>query len=526
MVSIITRAPESGIGGSVYADFGSFATSHGGASLEYAGAAGEFQLAASALSSGGISSADEANGNQEADGHESRSLAARGGLDLAGLAAGARLQTSFLATAAETDFDSYSFGVQGSIADGDEYSETEESAANVSLLLPSLDGRLEHLLLVGHSSIDRRNFSGGAGIFSAEGRRAVYRYQGRLSIGESNTLAFGAEREQTGAFDDEIAIDSLFAVHAFKPAAHVTLTGGLRSDRHERAGSGTDRQARRGCQSESESRLARKLGRRIQGADPVPVDLLSAAAPAHPTPGLKPESSSAFDAGFEWRAADGRAAFGLTIFNQSTENMINFAFAQGRYENIAIVDSTGAEFHGSIAIARSFRLNANYAFIDARDNAGNPLLQVPKHSGDLSLDYDGGGDFSGRLLLRHNGSEPSFGGGNVENWTRIDFTGRYQLAERVELFVRVENLLDETLPADSRLRHAPGAPAVSAPAGDSSKRMDLGRAAAAEAMRSGIAGDSGKRDGFRDALGGGRGNAQRPRWRFWNKGWMLRLRAE
>ena len=68
---------------------------------------------------------------------------------------------------------------------------------------------------------------------------------------------------------------------------------------------------------------------------------------------------------------------------------------------------------------------------------------MPRHSGDLSLDFDGGGAFSGRLLLRHNGSEPSFGGGGVENWTRFDLTGRYRISERIELFARLENLLDE-----------------------------------------------------------------------------------
>ena len=94
--------------------------------------------------------------------------------------------------------------------------------------------------------------------------------------------------------------------------------------------------------------------------------------------------------------------------------MINYAFAEGRYENIAVVDSTGAEIHGGIALSSSLSLNANYAFIDATDGAGNPLIQVPRHSGDLSLDFDAGGAMSGRLL-----------------------------SESLELFARLENLLDE-----------------------------------------------------------------------------------
>lgn len=442
VVSIVTREPEAGTGGSVYADFGSFATSHGGASFGYAGEAGEFRLGASAISSDGISRADEANGNTEADGYESRSLSAKAGLNLANLADGARLQADFLATDADTDFDSYSFGAQGSIADGDENSETTEFTGNVSLLLPSRGGRLEHRFLAGLSSIDRQNFSGGAGTFSAEGRRAIYRYQGTLSIDESNTLAFGAEHEQTEAFDNEIAIDSLFAVHEFKPAANVTLTGGLRNDRHERFGS--ESTARLGAAVSLNPNLVLRAswGNGFKAPTLFQSTFFCCGA-IEPNSGLKPESSSAFDAGFEWRAADGRVLFGLTAFNQSTENMINYAFAEGRYENIAIVDSTGAEIHGGISLASSLSLNANYAFIDATDGAGNPLIQVPRHSGDLSLDFDAGGAFSGRLLVRHNGSEPGFGGGGVENWTRLDLTGRYRLSESLELFARLENLLDE-----------------------------------------------------------------------------------
>lgn len=442
VVSIVTRESEPGTGGSVYADFGSFATSHGGASFGSAGEAGDFRLAASAMSSDGISRADEANGNTERDGYESRTLSAKGGLNLANLAEGARLQADFLATDADADFDSYRFGAQGNIADGDENSETEEIAANVSLSLPGFGGRLEQQFLAGHSTIDRQNFSGGAATFGAEGRRAIYRYQGTLSIDESNTLAFGAEREQTEAFDDEIAIDSLFAVHEFKPAANITLTGGLRSDRHERFGS--ELTARLGAAIS----LNPGLILRASWGDGFKAPTLFQSTffccgASEPNSGLKPESSSAFDAGLEWQAADGRILFGLTAFSQTTENMLNFAFAEGRYENIAIVDSKGAEIHGGVTLSPSLSLNAAYAFIDATDGAGNPLIQVPRHSGDLSLDFDGGGAFSGRLLLRHNGSEPSFGGGGVENWTRFDLTGRYRISGRVELFARLENLLDE-----------------------------------------------------------------------------------
>ena len=439
VVSIVTRAPEAGTNGGVYADFGSFATRHGGASFGHSGNRGDFRIDATAISSDGISKADAANGNNENDGYEANTVSAKGGINFDG---GARLQANLLRTAAEAEFDSYRFGVQGSIADGDERSETEESVGNVSLSLPALNGRLDHHFLAGYSVIDRENFSAGASSYRAEGRRSVYRYQGTAAFGDRNTLAFGAEREQTETLVDEIAIDSVFAVHEFKPAANLVLTGGLRADRHERFGSETTARLGAAYQLNPNLTLRASWGDGFKAPTLFQTTFFCCGASTH-NPDLKPESSSALDAGIEWRASDGGAEFGFTAYNQFTENLISFSFAGGGYENIAEVDSAGVEVTAGIALGAALRLDASYAFIDASDGDGEPLIQIPRHSGDLGLSYDAGGDWSGRLLLRHNGSEPSFGGGGVADWTRVDLTARYRRSERVVWYLRLENLLDE-----------------------------------------------------------------------------------
>jgi len=370
-------------------------------------------------------------------------LTAKGSLRLA---RGARLRASLRATSADTDFDSFEFGTQGNVADGDESSEVEELTAKLSLRLLALGGRLEQLFMLGHSTIDRHNFSAGASSFSAAGERSVYRYQGTWSISQGHTLAFGAEREQLESSNEELAIDGLFAVHEFKPSARLTLTGGLRSDRHERFGS--ELTARFGAAFELHPNV---LLRASWGSGFKAPTLFQSTyfccGASEPNPGLEPESSTALDAGFEWTASDARTSFGLAAFHQSTENLINFSFAEGGYDNIAVVDSRGIEMHGSIALSASLRLNAGYAFIDASDASGASgaaLVEVPRHSGDLSLDFELGDALSGRLLLRHNGAEPAFGdAGEVAGWTRLDLTARYRMSERVEWFARLENILDE-----------------------------------------------------------------------------------
>ena len=436
VVSIITRQAESG-GGSLFADFGSFATRRGGASFDRIGDAGDFRLAASTIASDGISKADAANGNSEADGYRSHTISAKGGVNLGG---GGRLQADLLATDADADFDSFRFGAQGNVADGPEASATGEIAANVSLSPPAAGDRLQHLLLAGYSAIERENFRDGASSYQAEGRRGLLRYQGTLAIGEINTLAFGAEREQTETPLEETAIDSVFAVHEIKPAANVTLTGGLRSDRHEKFGAETTAKLGAAVQLRRNITLRASWGDGFKAPTLFQTTFFCCGA-AGPNPDLKPESSSAFDAGLEWTAADGSANFGAAAFSQSTENMI--AYAAGGYENIAEVESDGIELYGGFALSAALRLRANYAFVDARDGGGEALIRIPRHSGDLSLDYDAGGAWSGRLLLRHNGAERNYGVGSIEDWTRLDLTARYRISDRLELFARLENLLDE-----------------------------------------------------------------------------------
>jgi vitamin B12 transporter len=46
------------------------------------------------------------------------------------------------------------------------------------------------------------------------------------------------------------------------------------------------------------------------------------------------------------------------------------------------------------------------------------------------------------LFLTYNGEEQD-GNGVVDDWMRIDLSGRYSLTEMIELYVRIENLFDK-----------------------------------------------------------------------------------
>ncbi len=438
VVSIITKQPGEGLTGDAFAQAGSYGTFRGGASISNAGAAGDLRLAVTRLGTDGISRADARNGNTEDDGFDSRTLSVQGGLNLP---AGARIDGSVLWNDSRTEFDSFAFGAQGNVADGDELNETEERSANLSLTAPLLDGKFDNLLLIGRSGIDRRSFSDGEPSHAAEGERTLFRYQGTLTVDARNTLAVGAEREESTARQSRSTLDGLFALYELRPFDALTLTAGLRSDDHDQFGSETTARLAAAWQASSSVTLRGSWGQGFKAPTIFQTTFFCCGAAA-PNEELKPERSEGVDIGAEWRSAGGRGQAGIAIFQQDTMDLIDFSFAVGSYENIAAVESRGVEVTATWNLTGSLALSADYAYIKALEGDGSPRLRVPRHSGDLVLGFDPPGGFSGTALIRFNGRESIQGGGELDEWTRVDINARYDPSGSVEVFGRIENLFD------------------------------------------------------------------------------------
>lgn len=440
VISITTKHPAEGLSGTLFGEYGSFNTLRGGASISNANEIGDFRLAATGLSTDGISKADEANGNTEDDGYESQTLAAKGGLNLP---ANIRLDTSLLWSDAESEYDSYAFGAQGSVADGDEVSNSETLSGNVSLKISLLEGRLENLVQIGYADIERENVSNGVQSYFTEGDRVLYRYQGTLAINNANTLAFGAEREETSANEQDSSIDSLFALYEFKPVEDLTLTGGLRVDDHETFGLETTGRVAAAWTATEQVTFKASWAQGFKAPSIFQSTYICTfCGLTEPNANLEPETSEAFDIGVQWQSSDQRLTLGATVFDQETENLIDFSYTAG-YDNIALVDSQGIELTGAYSVTDWLGVAASYTFIDAVDGEGNELTRLPESTGNVSLSLDPDGPFSGAVLVQYNGEEANTDGSDLDSWTRIDLTGSYDLNETIELYGRIENLFDE-----------------------------------------------------------------------------------
>lgn len=440
VVAITTKRPAAGSAISGFLEGGSFATVRGGASLAHGGERGSLRLAGTGIKTSGISKADEENGNSEDDGYEAATLSASGRF---AVTPNAELNASVLYSDATADFDSFVFGAEGNVGDGDETSETQDLVTSIGFRNTLLDGRLTNQFQAGYTSIDRQNFSSGVPSFGAEGERTILRYQGTIDVAQGHTLAVGAEREETDANGDTTSITGLFALYEAKPIDALTLTAGVRNDDHERFGNETTARVAAAYTPTDSLTLRASWGQGFKAPTLFQTTFFCCGATAA-NGDLAAETSDAVDVGADWRQAEGKASAGITYFDQDTENLITFTFADGTYTNIAKATSRGVEVYGALALNSWLRVRADYAYIDAEDGAGTALPRVPKHSGDVLFTLSPDGPFGGTVLIRHNGEEETTSGTTLAGWTRVDATATYRLGDRVELYGRIENVTDET----------------------------------------------------------------------------------
>lgn len=438
VVNIVTKRPAEGLHGTAYAQTGSFDTHRGGAEISGTQGRVDFRLAGTRTITDGISAADEDNGNTEDDEYEATTLNARVGVELGG---DARVDITALWTGADTEFDSFVFGEEGNVGDGDEVSETEELVTNISLTVPLFDGRLNNQLLVGYSEIERDNFTDGIAGFSAEGDRLTYRYQGKFQVNDKNRLVAGAEREETTVPGDDTFINGYYALYEYQPIESLTLTAGVRHDDPDRFDAETTPRVALAYNPHELVTLRASWGEGFKAPTLFQTTFFCCGA-TQANADLQPETSDAYDVGFTLRSPNGRGEIDVTYFDQDTTNLITFSFAVGGFENISSTTSSGFELDASYQFNDWLGVGVSYAYIDAEDATGAQLIRVPEHTANVLVSLNPTDRLSGTIRAQYNDTEQD-ANGVVDDWIRVDLAARYDVTDLIEVFGRVENLFDE-----------------------------------------------------------------------------------
>ena len=448
VVNIVSKRAGQGVSAAAFAEGGAFATVRGGTTVTAASERVDFRGGFSRISSDGISKADEDDGNTETDPYDGLTASARLGVNLP---ADLRFEASSYYNTGETAIDGFP-PPNFTFADSPDFSSTEQWTATGRLVAPLFDGRFENVFLAGFTDVTREGNFGG---FEAldEGDRLILRYQGAITVNDRIRSAVGAEREEATSNGEDTSIDSVFGIVDLKPIAGLTITGGVRLDDHSRFGSEATGQVRGVYAVTPNVSVRASWGEGFKA--PTVFQLTQTFGALPPNGDLEPETSEAFEVGID--AQFGPLSGGVTYFDRDTENLIVFS-PDFRYENINETTAKGVEAEIFYDVGAGLSASVNYAYIDAEDvRSGERLIRVPRHSGEAELAY-ARGPFSGSLVVRYNGDETDGPfGEDVDAWTRVDLAGRYAFSDRLELYGRVENLLD----ADYQQVSGFGTPGVS-----------------------------------------------------------------
>ena len=389
----------------------------------------------------GVSAADEAAGNPEADGFTSTTFGVRGRY---AFTPGAVVDGSVRWTDSDADIDGFP-APTFALADTPDAQSGEQWSGFGRLRLNALG--LAHQFSVSASDIARETILAFPSIF--EGDRQGVRWQ---ADGSAAGLDFviGAEREDaSGNLSSGLAGDlgttSVFATARIKPVDRLSLTGALRFDDTDDFGSRTTGRVSATFDAGDGVTLTAAWGTGFK-APSISQALCDFCFSSRPFPVLRPETAQGYEAAIGWASADGRVEGRATVYRLNVEDQITYVFdpvtVDSVYVNIAETATDGVELEGRARLGAGFDLSLAWAWTDARnETTGARLLRVPEQAASATLAWTGP-RLSGALTVRSEGDQDD-AGGIRDGFVTAGLNGTYILTEAAILTVRIENLTDE-----------------------------------------------------------------------------------
>ena len=393
------------------------------------------------LATDGISAADAADGNPEADGFTSTTVGARGRYAITN---GVSIEGSARWTEGDVDLDGYP-APAFTLADTPDTQASEQWSGFGRLRLNALG--LAHQFSVSALDITRETVSSFPSVFEAD--RQVFRWQADGSAAGVD-FAIGAEREDTEGslstgLTEALGTSSVFATARIEPTNRLSLTGALRFDDTDDFDSKTTGRVSGAFDAGAGVTLSAAWGTGFK-APSISQAVCDFCFSSQPFPVLRPETAEGYEAAIGWGSADGRIEGRLTVYRLNVEDQITYVFDpttfDSVYVNVAETATDGVELEGRVRLGGGFDLSLAYAWTDARDEAtGARLLRVPERSGSATLGWSGE-RLSAALTVRGE-SDQDDAGGVREAFVTAHLNGSYALTDAVTLTARIENLADD-----------------------------------------------------------------------------------
>lgn len=160
-------------------------------------------------------------------------------------------------------------------------------------------------------------------------------------------------------------------------------------------------------------------------------------------PLLLPETSEGWEIGIEQQVLTNRLSIGATGFHSDYDNLIDYDLATSTFQNISEAETDGAEVYAIANLPANIRLRVGYTYLDNDDKSGGSFtFRRPQHQIDSDLTYSVTKKLNLSLYAGFVGEREDVAG-TMDPYTLVNLAARYQVTENIEIYGRVENLLDE-----------------------------------------------------------------------------------
>ncbi|MDE2181522.1 MAG: TonB-dependent receptor [Alphaproteobacteria bacterium] len=460
-----TRGGDSPYAVRAEAEGGSFDTYHVNAAANGTVGSVQYGAAADYYGTNSVSAADSRNGNREADGYHHLGLTG----NVRWLASDAvSVDARIYYTRARDSFDGYP-PPNYTFQDTHEFGRNTLVAAYGGVNLSLLDDRFRSRFAVTRTDTDRLTFDPSSSpeeTFFARGGATRLEYQGIFEADSANEVTFGAESETTTLVTQSIydsaptsgsdRINGFYAQWQSTPTNGLTVTGGVRYDDDREFKGHTSVKLAAAWQVLEATTLRANYGDGFKA--PSLYELFSQYS--NPVAALKPETARGWEAGIDQGLLDGRLMASLTYFERRTNDQIDFfscygvtspacslrAAEGGYYYNVDRSRATGAEATLAARVTDALTVSANYTNLTDIDLAtGLQLARRPRDSANVTLTWRPEADATLGFSVDYIGTRYDDAGHftPLRAATHANLFASYKVTEEIELFGRIENVLND-----------------------------------------------------------------------------------
>lgn len=337
--------------------------------------------------------------------------------------------------------------------------------ALVGARLKTLDGRWTHDLSAQIANVDRETDSPFGLTSASEGDRFKASYVSALDVADDHNLTFAADYEVEGfrnatpggfVFDERREIEQVGLVGEYRYSGQaLDFSAAIRHDFNDLFRDATTFRVGAGWRVTDSTRLRAAGGSGVK--NPGFFELYGFVDGRFiGNASLRPEKSNGWEVGID-QSLGNLATLAVTYFDSELEGEIFTTFPPPNFiatpaNRTTVSEQRGIEVSLAAQLAEQWSLDAAYTYLDAEEN-GVEEVRRPQHIASAALTWSAPRDAaSATLVMRHNGAtpdvaftDPSFVPVRVQldDYTLVNLNARVKLAQRLDAFARVENLLDE-----------------------------------------------------------------------------------